>query len=277
MNNEGRKIWVLRDSQTLGPYSEDEVRGYLNSGQLDRGDSASWEGDVAWSSIEKILRLPPKTRNPATRKDAAFASALKVPVCGGLWVGLSTLALMALLAFFMMNSSPISVLLSLGFVLLIGNIVIIILWQRSIKLKAKLKAKLQDRLIQKLGSPTALLSFLAKFAENYGDELMAESISNLDPMGFAKGFLTTKLGKLFIDDQNEAENAELAAKILRIDQAIEKTGRSYAKSTMITFIGVLALIKPFKEYLDESHSIESTSISSFEKTFQGQFAGKAGE
>jgi len=250
---EYRQIWVSREGQTTGPYSVKDVHAYLASGQLEKSDTASWEGDSEWSNLENILGFSQKKIKTEKRMDDSFSALLEVPTCGGWWMALITLALTAVLTIATLNTIPVVTLSCSGGVLLMGNIGIIILWQINVKPKKRLRNKLRNILLEKIGSFAGMSSFLATLAEDYGKEQMKDSISNLDPWGYGKGFLATQLGELFGNKKIEAEQVEVATKLLLIEQAIEKTGRSYAYSTAISFLGILALVKPFIDYLNSSY------------------------
>jgi hypothetical protein len=250
---EYRQIWVSREGQTIGPYSVKDVQAYLASGQLKKSDTASWEGDSEWSNLENILGFSKKEIKTEKRMDDSFSALLEVPACGGWWMALITLALTAVLTIVTSNASPVVTLSCSGGALLLGNVGIIILWQLNVKPRSRLRDELRSILLEKIGSFAGMTSFLATLAEDYGKEQMKDSISNLDPMSYGKGFLATQLGELFVDKKREAEQVEVATKLLLIEQAIEKTGRSYAYSTAISFLGILALIKPFIDYMNSSY------------------------
>jgi hypothetical protein len=54
-------IIIYRDNREHGPYSVDEVRGYLASGHISEGDSARLSQDTNWRSVKELLAslLPP--------------------------------------------------------------------------------------------------------------------------------------------------------------------------------------------------------------------------
>ena len=49
------KIIISRGEQTFGPYSRDQAKGFLESGELLSSDLASREGDEEWAPLESLL------------------------------------------------------------------------------------------------------------------------------------------------------------------------------------------------------------------------------
>tara|TARA_Y100001933_G_scaffold213462_1_gene219091 strand:- start:249 stop:815 length:567 start_codon:yes stop_codon:yes gene_type:complete len=184
-----------------------------------------------------------------------FRKAIEVPIIGGMWVGLATL-----IATFLI--SPVTLYMSLeigiyliGFIWLMGNLMIVLLWQSDIKPRKKILEILKLELQKKIGSVDGLIGYLSDFAQNYGEETLEDAIGNFDLLGVAKGFLISKVADSFadsfIDEKSKKERENLASKIMLLEKAIEKTGFAYTKSVLITFpalglifMGVLALTSP---------------------------------
>ncbi|MBG30486.1 MAG: hypothetical protein CMI31_10870 [Opitutae bacterium] len=75
-----RKVWVQKNGQSLGPYSEEEVRQYIQSRQLDPQDLAAWEGDATWSSLANLIALPPPPAAPPPTQQPAPQRVSSNPV-----------------------------------------------------------------------------------------------------------------------------------------------------------------------------------------------------
>ncbi len=52
-------ITITRDGQQYGPYTVDEVRGYLATGQLSYSDLAFREGGTQWLPLSTVLGVAP--------------------------------------------------------------------------------------------------------------------------------------------------------------------------------------------------------------------------
>jgi len=273
------KIWVSRESQNYGPYTLEELILYLDQGYFAKEDfaceakaQAEWRtlGDFVnhrhiGSAQSKPKLADPGISNKTVRRKSAnakntsmeldFRKAIEVPIIGGMWVGLATL-----IATFLI--SPVTLYMSLeigiyliGFIWLMGNLMIVLLWQSDIKPRKKILEILKLELQKKIGSVDGLIGYLSDFAQNYGEETLEDAIGNFDLLGVAKGFLISKVADSFadsfIDEKSKKERENLASKIMLLEKAIEKTGFAYTKSVLITFpalglifMGVLALTSP---------------------------------
>ena len=269
------KIWVSRESQNYGPYSLEELILYLDQGYFASEDfaceakaQAEWRtlGDfvnhrhIASAQSKPKLADPGISKKTVHRKSANskntcmeldFRKAIEVPIIGGMWVGLATL-----IATFLI--SPVTLYMSLeigiyliGFIWLMGNLIIVLLWQSDIKPRKNILEILKLELQKKIGSVDGLIGYLSDFAQNYGEETLEDAIGNFDLLGVAKGFLISKVTESFIDEKSKKERESLASKIILLEKAIEKTGFAYTKSVLITFpalglifIGVLELTSP---------------------------------
>ena len=49
------KIIISRGEQTFGPYTSDQAKGFLESGELLSSDLATMEGGEEWSPLESLL------------------------------------------------------------------------------------------------------------------------------------------------------------------------------------------------------------------------------
>ncbi|MFP6854347.1 MAG: PH domain-containing protein [Opitutales bacterium] len=75
-----KKVWVQKNGQPLGPYSEEEVRQYIQSRQLDPQDLAAWEGDAAWTPLASLVALPPPPAAPPPTRQPVVQRAASAPV-----------------------------------------------------------------------------------------------------------------------------------------------------------------------------------------------------
>jgi len=53
------KLFIFRDNQEYGPYSVDEVRGFLASGHASMVDNARAEDSQNWETVRELVRLLP--------------------------------------------------------------------------------------------------------------------------------------------------------------------------------------------------------------------------
>lgn len=60
-----RSIWVHQNGQNLGPYTEQEIREFLQNGQLSETETACWEGDVEWQELGKLVPVTEQSPPPA--------------------------------------------------------------------------------------------------------------------------------------------------------------------------------------------------------------------
>ena len=59
-------IIISRDERTFGPYSREQAKQFLESGELLSSDLASWEGNEEWIPLESLLSSP---NNPEQTDD----------------------------------------------------------------------------------------------------------------------------------------------------------------------------------------------------------------
>jgi len=57
-------IIISRDEQTFGPYSKEQAKQFLESGELLSSDLASWEGDEEWVPLESLLSPSSDSEQP---------------------------------------------------------------------------------------------------------------------------------------------------------------------------------------------------------------------
>jgi hypothetical protein len=89
----GMRILVNRGGQQLGPFSLDELRGALASGQVSQQDLAWWEGAPSWVSVSQVPGLgvgtPAIPGLPGSQQDPAAGLAVASLVLGILSFGLT--------------------------------------------------------------------------------------------------------------------------------------------------------------------------------------------
>lgn len=86
------EIWIGRDGERYGPYSEDRIREWLGDGTM-RGDELAWrEGLKDWQPLSVLFpdAIPAKPPGAEPRADAAPAAsetarATAVPTYAGFW------------------------------------------------------------------------------------------------------------------------------------------------------------------------------------------------
>lgn len=86
-------VVVTRDGQQFGPYTPEEVRAYIASGQLFASDLAWFEGAADWMPLSSVpglslpptapARLPPPPSVANRVPPAARSTASACPQCGG--------------------------------------------------------------------------------------------------------------------------------------------------------------------------------------------------
>lgn len=64
-----KQIYISRNSEVFGPYSEEEARMYLKSGQLTSDDLASVNRED-WKSLATVLKIAPPPPPPPMAKTA---------------------------------------------------------------------------------------------------------------------------------------------------------------------------------------------------------------
>ena len=57
-------IIISRDEQTFGPYSREQAKQFLESGELLSSDLASWEGEEEWVPLESLLSSSNNSEQP---------------------------------------------------------------------------------------------------------------------------------------------------------------------------------------------------------------------
>jgi type II secretory pathway pseudopilin PulG len=90
------RILVNRGGQQLGPFSLDELRAALGSGQISQQDLAWWDGAPVWVQVSQVpglgLATPPISSLPGSQQDPASGLATASLVLGILSLGLFCLA-----------------------------------------------------------------------------------------------------------------------------------------------------------------------------------------
>jgi hypothetical protein len=90
------RILVNRGGQQLGPFSLDELRAALATGQISQQDLAWWDGAPAWVPVSEVPSLgvatPPISSLPGSRQDPASGLAIASLVLGILSLGLACLS-----------------------------------------------------------------------------------------------------------------------------------------------------------------------------------------
>ena len=51
------KIFLVQDGEPEGPFTEEEIRAQLKSGELDAGTFATVEGMAEWKPVTEVLPL----------------------------------------------------------------------------------------------------------------------------------------------------------------------------------------------------------------------------
>ena len=57
-------VYVSRDGETFGPYSDEQARQFLQSGQLLGSDYALYEGESEWKTLGDLLGVNQQTISP---------------------------------------------------------------------------------------------------------------------------------------------------------------------------------------------------------------------
>ena len=70
------KIHISRDGQQFGPYSPDQVREYLSTGEILPTDLAWHEGAADWLPVKDVLG------GSAVLQGSAAAASVTCPKCG---------------------------------------------------------------------------------------------------------------------------------------------------------------------------------------------------
>lgn len=86
-------IYILRDGEKMGPFSEEAVRTLLQQGDFEEGDLACRTGASEWEPLSKVLEAalespapppPPPPPEPATTEQIAFLSYFAISIPAGL-------------------------------------------------------------------------------------------------------------------------------------------------------------------------------------------------
>lgn len=91
-------IYILRDGEKMGPFSDEAVRTLIQQGDMDEEDLACREGDSEWDPVRKVLETTtpapvdpppaestePENTEPATAQQLAFLSYFEIPTPAGL-------------------------------------------------------------------------------------------------------------------------------------------------------------------------------------------------
>ena len=57
-------VYVSRDGETFGPYSDEQARQFLQSGQLLGSDYALYEGESEWKTLGDLLGVNQQAISP---------------------------------------------------------------------------------------------------------------------------------------------------------------------------------------------------------------------
>ena len=57
-------VYVSRDGETFGPYTDEQARQFLQSGQLLGSDYALYEGESEWKTLGDLLGVNQQTISP---------------------------------------------------------------------------------------------------------------------------------------------------------------------------------------------------------------------
>ena len=57
-------VYVSRDGETFGPYSDEQARQFLLSGQLLGSDYALYEGESEWKTLGDLLGVTQQAISP---------------------------------------------------------------------------------------------------------------------------------------------------------------------------------------------------------------------
>ena len=255
------KLYLLREDQIYGPYSKEELSRFLQDGNASIDDKASLEGGNEWLPLSNFISPPGKSTgsnqnqnvtkqaNKTHVSDRELARALLVSPIGGIKTGISTFILVCLFRFILWDFDYQIQFYVLSAILIIGNVIIICLWQKEAIPKRDIQKRLRLQLTEGFNSLTDVLSYLGAFSKDHGKDLCEDAKVSLDFIGYGKGFVLQKFGDLLIDDEIELERAKVSSSILLIEKAIEKLGRAYALSTAITFFGGIFWTTVAYEYL----------------------------
>lgn len=74
MTNENSRVYINRNGQEFGPYSIEEAKRYLNTGQIVMSDTAKHEGAESWLPLATVLGIappPPMSTPPPSPKPAS--------------------------------------------------------------------------------------------------------------------------------------------------------------------------------------------------------------
>jgi hypothetical protein len=81
MSGEDQRIVIRREGKDYGPYTRDQARRYLNTGNLSYSDTARLEGGESWLSLATVLGIavPPPPIPPPTAPAATVATSPPPP------------------------------------------------------------------------------------------------------------------------------------------------------------------------------------------------------
>ena len=85
-------IFVIIDGDQRGPLTASELRGLLQSGQIQPDTPALREGDDNWSTVSKFARLPDGDAPAGGTESGGRPGALP---CGGAWAAAAMIAKMS--------------------------------------------------------------------------------------------------------------------------------------------------------------------------------------
>jgi len=85
---------IARGGEVFGPYSEDELRAYLASGNIVESDLARTDEMTVWLPVKKVLPKPKKTKQPRKKPLRAEGLRSDVPAPPDMpWVATMVLAI----------------------------------------------------------------------------------------------------------------------------------------------------------------------------------------
>ena len=237
-----KKMWVEKNGQSLGPYSVEEVRRYVQSGRLVPGDPAAWEGDAEWSELGKLVALSAEPARPTGRPKnlISYKEAIRAPKWGGLGVSLATVVVTSLVVYFLSGSSGLVICIWGAVAYFLGMVPIICLERIRVKPKKRLKRYFESELASKFNAPSSLKEIIGGKVQEYGNDLLEESVAELNVTGAILGYGASKLGHAISDTPEGQERRKYEKKISKIEEAIKRTSFAYSKSMLLASVGCLA-------------------------------------
>jgi hypothetical protein len=254
-------FYILRQStqETLGPYSLEQIQGYLDQGLLSSEDHAAPVGSPNWMAITKVTGLVFSRGNDLVRGQVheahasssqrphsagrsrgtiiSFEKAIQVPVGLMMVISLSAITVAGLLFYALVDFSPL--VLGFAFILIstLGVIALTLVRKKLCDDRAKLLRRMKNEYTDRFGSGITWEDAIGGFLEGGGEGWAEESMKEFDLVGVALGKAASFLGKAISNTPQNREREVFARRIQAVEKAIEKTDSNFVQAIILILFG----------------------------------------